>query len=69
MATIITGEHAIANARYLTLRVGLELECLGMKKRGKSCYSIIKSEFGLTGNRVNVYSQFTSILRDRGVIA
>ena len=46
--------------RILTLRKGLELEikCPGFKvSRGKTCYSIIKKEFGFKGNKAKVLEQ------------
>ena len=39
----------------------LKLELLGMKGRGRSAYSVIKSEFGLKGNRQSVYDQFKTL--------
>ena len=39
----------------------LAQKLLGMKSRGRSAYSIIKSEFGLKGNRQSVYDQFKAI--------
>ena len=43
--------------RLLTLRSALELEILGMNRRGQSVYSIIKQEFGFKGNKQKVYDQ------------
>ena len=43
--------------RLITLRSALELEILGMKRRGRSAYSIIKEEFGFKGNKKKVYNQ------------
>ena len=43
--------------RLLTLRSALELEILGMGRRGRSVYSIIKEEFGFKGNKEKVYEQ------------
>jgi hypothetical protein len=60
--TSITGESAVAGARLLTLRTGLKLEIKGMTRHGRSCYSIIKSEFKLKGSKIRVYEQFTDIL-------
>ena len=40
----------------------LKLEMLGMKRRGRSVYSIIKEEFGLKGNRQKVYDTMTEII-------
>ena len=65
---IITGDD-IHIFRYLTLRKGLQLELKGMQlSRGKSCYAIIKKEFGLKGNKQNVLNQYTEILTKAGVV-
>ena len=48
--------------RLLTLRKGLELEIKGLKKRGQSCYQIIKNEFELTGNKQKVLSKFNDLI-------
>jgi hypothetical protein len=65
---IITGDD-IHIFRYLTLRKGLQLELKGMKmSRGRSCYTIIKKEFGLKGNKQNVLNQFTEMLTKAGVL-
>lgn len=45
--------------RCKTLLRGLRLEIAGMQmSRGASCYSIIKSDFGLKGSKQKVYDQF-----------
>jgi ABC-type polysaccharide/polyol phosphate transport system ATPase subunit len=66
--TVIT-EDKIDGARALTLRQGLRLEIMGMKRHGKSCYAIIKAEYGLTGGKVSVHEQFTALLKQRGILA
>lgn len=45
---------------------GLRLEMnTGMKlSRGRTCYSIIKSEYGLKGNKKKVYEQFEKIVNN-----
>ncbi len=48
--------------RLLTLRQMLKLELLGMKRTGRSAYSIIKQETGLKGSRQSVYEQFSKLL-------
>ena len=54
--------------RLMALRSGLEAEIKGMKKRGKSCYQIIKDEFDLKGNKINVYNKFTDYINElRGI--
>ena len=57
--TILTGSD-IDLFRMSVLEKALRLELLGMKSRGRSAYSIIKSEFGLKGNRQSVYDQFVA---------
>ena len=48
--------------RQRVLLKGLKLELIGMKlSRGRTCYSIIKQEYGLKGNKQSVYDQFKAI--------
>jgi len=49
--------------RLLTLRSALELEILGMNRRGRSVYSIIKEEFGFKGNKQKVYDQIDELIK------
>lgn len=60
--TVITGTQQIAFARLLTLKAGLKLECLGMTRHGRSCYTILKAEYGFRGSRASVYAQLTEAL-------
>lgn len=55
--TVIKGAH-IDLFRMCVLRNALKLEIKGMKRRGRSAYTIIKSEFGLKGSRESVLKQF-----------
>lgn len=64
MSTMLTTPEEISAARLITLRGALKLELLGMKRRGRSAYSIIKDEFGLKGNKQSVYNQFDNIVKD-----
>lgn len=60
MATLNTPEQ-IAAYRVLTLRSALRLECKGLKmSRGRTVYSIVKSEFGFKGNKQNVLNQLNT---------
>jgi hypothetical protein len=62
--TILVGEQ-ITHFRYLTLLKGLQLEIKGLKiSRKRSCYSIIKEEFNLKGNKQSVLSQFTQLIEN-----
>ena len=49
--------QAIAHFRMKTLRGALKLEILGMKRRGRTVYSIVKEEFGFKGNKQKVLEQ------------
>lgn len=54
---VITQLDRIQRIRIRTLRSALELEINGMKRHGRSAYSIIKEEFGFRGNRERVLAQ------------
>jgi len=60
-AVVLTGA-AIDRFRLSTLRRGLKLEILGMHKRGRSCYTIVKDEFGFKGNRKKVLAQLVALI-------
>ena len=61
----LTTPKQIAYYRLLTLKQGLEMEIKGFRlTRGRTCYSMIKQEFGLKGNKQRVYDQFVKILED-----
>lgn len=65
MTIIITGKENISLARLLTLKAGLKMEIAGMKvSRGRTCYSIIKDEFNLKGNKHKVLTQFEDIIKE-----
>ena len=61
---ILDTPNQIEAFRQRTLLKGLQGELLGLKlSRGRSCYSIIKEEFGLKGNKQKVYDQFKKLLQ------
>ena len=54
-------------ARLITLKHGLKLEMKGMRvSRGRTCYSIVKEELGLRGNRQKVLDQLEEMLEIGG---
>jgi len=55
--------EAINNFRLRSLRGALKLEILGMKRRGRSAYSLIKEEFGFKGRRQKVLTQIERKLK------
>lgn len=57
--------EAINAYRNRVLLRGLQAEVRGMKlTRGRSCYSVIKEQFGLKGNKQKVLDQFTQLLQN-----
>jgi hypothetical protein len=64
--SMITGQQ-ILDFRLLTLRKGLQLEIKGLRKTGRSCFQIIKSEFGLRGTRQQVLADFEKLLQNKGI--
>ena len=65
LMTNILHEDQIYIARLITLKKALLLETKGMKRRGRSVYTIIKSEFGLRGNKQSVYTQFCELVEKK----
>ena len=63
MGILYTG-YQIDRYRLLVLRSALKLEIKGMKKRGKSAYSIIKQEFNIKGNKQKVLDQLNDIIKE-----
>jgi hypothetical protein len=59
--TALTTPDQIARYRLATLRAALKLEIAGMKRRGRSAYSILKDE-GFTGTRAAVLQQLNEQL-------
>ena len=55
---------AIDQFRIRALRSALKMEILGMKRRGQSAYSIVKSEFGFKGNKKSVLAQLEQIIEE-----
>ena len=61
--TVLDTPNQIEAFRQRTLLKGLEGEIMGLRlSRGRSCYSIIKEEFGLKGSKQKVYDQFKQLL-------
>jgi len=60
MSMVIQGDQ-IGLARLMTLKKMLKLEVRGMKRSGRSAYSIIKSEYGFRGSKQKVLDQLESM--------
>jgi len=62
-ATTFVGPSAVNIFRMITLANGLKMEVRGMRMtRGRTCYAIIKSEYGLKGNKQRVLDQFLPLV-------
>ena len=48
--TVMTDKDKILQYQLLTIRSGVRLEALGMKKRGKSCTAVAKEMLGYSRN-------------------
>jgi len=61
---VLDTPEAIEKHRQRTLLVGLRTEMLtGMKlSRGRTCYAMIKEEFGLRGSKEKVYYAFKKLI-------
>ena len=64
MTTVLATPEQIDMFRFLSLKSMLKLECLGMKRRGQSAYSIIKAEYGFKGNKKSVLEQMEKIIKE-----
>ena len=61
-AMIIDNPEDIDLYSIMSKRSALVLEMRGMKRRGRSAYSLIKEEFGLKGSKQKVFEQLTEII-------
>ena len=68
MTQVITGD-GIKRFQALTRLKALELELKGLKRRGRSAYSIIKEVYGLKGTRQRVRDQLRGLIDDWEVVS
>ena len=59
---IIDNPEDIDLYSIMSKRSALVLEMRGMKRRGRSAYSLIKEEFGLKGSKQKIFEQLTEII-------
>lgn len=64
MTIVIDTPEGIEFARLCALKGALHLETLGMKRRGRSVYSIVKQELGFKGNKQRVLEQLENYIED-----
>lgn len=61
---VLSNPEDMVFARLATLKGGLKLEMIGMRRsKGRSCYAILKSE-GYRGSRQKVYEQVCKKIED-----
>jgi len=56
----ITNQDKIAQFQILALRQALNLEIMGMKKRGSSAYSTLKA-LGFKGTKQEIFDQLSEL--------
>ena len=66
MTSIIKGKENVDIYRLKVLRSALYLETQGMKRRGRSVYSIVKEEYNLKGSKQKVLDQLDKIIYKKG---
>ena len=64
---VLDTPQAIDGFRVRTLRSALRLEVLGMTRRGRSVYSIVKEEFGFKGSKQKVLDQLLAYIKDNNI--
>jgi hypothetical protein len=52
----------LAFVQMATRRAALRMEVAGMTRRGRSAYSICKSEYGLRGSKASVLDQMNAMV-------
>lgn len=62
---IVITSHQTQHARLLVLKAALSLEIKGMKRRGRSVYSIVRKELGFKGNKQRVYDQLVEYIQKK----
>ena len=62
-AEILTGQQ-IPKFRLIVLQKGIEMEAIGLRmtRKGRSALSIVKQEFGWTGNRLTILNKLTELI-------
>tara|TARA_R100000789_G_C2875177_1_gene112648 strand:- start:41 stop:334 length:294 start_codon:yes stop_codon:yes gene_type:complete len=65
---ILNTPSQIEAFRLIALLGALRLEIIGLKRRGRSAYSLVKDEFNFKGNREKVLNQFTELLIKNNII-
>jgi len=64
MSTLYNKPGDILLFRMLSQKASLELEIKGLRKKGRTMYSMIKQEYNLRGSRESVLEQFGNFIKE-----
>jgi|TARA_Y100000296_G_scaffold79920_1_gene104577 hypothetical protein len=64
MSTLYDKPEDILLFRMLSQKASLELEIKGLRKKGRTMYSMIKQEYNLRGSRESVLEQFGNFIKE-----
>ena len=64
MSTLYNKPEDILLFRMLSQKAALELEIKGVRKKGRTMYSMIKQEYNLKGSRESVLEQFGNFIKE-----
>ena len=64
MSTLYDKPEDILLFRRLSQKASLELEIKGLRKKGRTMYSMIKQEYNLRGSRESVLEQFGNFIKE-----
>ena len=64
MSTLYNKPEDILLFRMLSQKASLELEIKGLRKKGRTMYSMIKQEYNLKGSRESVLEQFGNFIKE-----
>jgi len=64
-ATVLEGPEQTRGAQLIAQRAALRLELIGLRRRGRSMFSIIKEAHGFKGSKQKVYEQFNAFVREK----
>lgn len=62
--SIVFVGNSVKLFQLMALRSALQLECKGLKRRGRSAYSIAKEVTGVKGNKEKVLAAMTKLVEE-----
>jgi hypothetical protein len=67
-AIVCDTPESIQAFKMLAMKGALKLELLGMKRRGRSAFAMVKEHYGFKGSKQKVYDQYINLLKEKGVL-